>query len=210
MFALKYKVFKSRHVKCSVGFNTKYKLILLNAEEKKTMKKLAIAASSVALAAMPVVGVFAADNISIDDNITITVSDNCAFTRETGTGTYTATMSPNALNANVGASTYKVICNNSKGYSVGAVFSGLTGDQTTPETITYSATTPTAGSGTWTATKTVAAGNIAASGGVLMSNNGTTPAAGDTETVTYQVSTTNTQAAGSYTGKATYTFLQAN
>lgn len=174
------------------------------------MKKLAIAGASLALAAMPVVGVFAADNISLEDSLTITVSDNCAFTRESGTGSYTASMAPNDLNASVGSSQYKVVCNNAKGYSVGAVFTGLTGNQTTPETITYSATTPTAGSGTWTAAKTVSAGNIAPSGGVLMSNEGTTSASGDTETVTYKVSTTSTQAAGSYTGKATYTFVQAS
>lgn len=43
------------------------------------MKKLAIAASSVALAAMPIVGVFAVDDTSITDSVQITVDSSCTF-----------------------------------------------------------------------------------------------------------------------------------
>ena len=173
------------------------------------MKKTLGVVAAAALAAMPMMGAIAADNIELEDQLTITVSDNCAFTRETGTGSYSATMAPNELNPSVGSSTYKVVCNNSKGYSVGAVFTGLNGDQTpTASKIEYSATTPTAGAGKWTAS--ITNGNIAASAGVLMSNDGATAAAGDTETVTYKVGTTDNQAQGSYTGKATYTFVQAS
>lgn len=170
------------------------------------MKKTLIAgAASLALAAMPVVGVFAADPEPVVDNITITVSETCTLTRTSGNGNYTATMSTNALNASVGSSTFKAVCNNASGFSVGAVPTALSG---TGEAITYSATTPTAGSGTWTATKTEVAGNIAASSGVLMSTNSTTSAEGLTETVTYQVSTRANQAKGDYSGTMTYTLTQ--
>ena len=114
-------------------------------------------------------------------------------------------MSTNALNASVGSSTFKAVCNNASGFSVSAVPTALSG---TGEAINYSATTPTAGSGTWTATKTEVAGNIAASNGVLMSSDGTTSADGLVETVTYQVSTRANQAKGDYEGKMTYTLTQ--
>ena len=170
------------------------------------MKKTLIAgAASLALAAMPVVGVFAADPAAIEDSITITVSETCTFERTTGNGSYTATMAVNALNASVGSSVFTAICNNANGFSVSATPTSLSG---TGEAITYSATTPTAGSGTWTATKTTVAGNIAAADGVLMTSAGVTAAAGQTETVTYKVSTRNNQAQGDYTGSIEYALTQ--
>lgn len=167
------------------------------------MKKLAVLGASAVLAALPVVGVFATDPEAVEDNITITVSETCTLTRTTGNGNYTATMSTNALNPSVGSSTFTAVCNNAAGFSVSATPTALTG---TGEAINYSATTPTAGSGSWTATKSVEAGNIAATGGVLMSTNATTT--GLTETVTYQVSTRANQAKGDYEGKMTYQLTQ--
>ena len=40
--------------------------------------------------------------------------------------------------------------------------------------------------------------------GTLMTSNTMTPAGGDTSVITYKVSTTDNQAAGSYTGTAVY------
>ena len=172
------------------------------------MKKTLIAgAASLALAAMPVVGVFAADPAPVTDTITITVSETCTLTRSTGNGNYTATMSTNALNASVGSSTFTAICNNATGFNVSATTSSLVGPSGS-EAINYSATTPTAGSGTWTATKTTVAGNIAATSGVLMTASAPTAAAGQTETVTYQVSTRANQAKGDYEGTIVYALTQ--
>ncbi|MBR3144024.1 hypothetical protein IKF12_02365 [Candidatus Saccharibacteria bacterium] len=167
------------------------------------MKKLAVLGASAVLAALPVVGVFATDPEAVEDTLTITVSETCTLTRTTGNGNYTATMSTNALNASVGSSTFTAVCNNATGFSVSATPTALTGDG---EAINYSATTPTAGSGTWTAAKTEVAGNIAATSGVLMSTNATTT--GLTETVTYAVSTRANQAKGDYTGTMTYQLTQ--
>ena len=169
------------------------------------MKKLAIAGASVLFAAMPVVGAFAADPAAITDTINITVSETCTFTRTTGEGVYSATMAVNALNAAAGSSVFTAVCNNATGFSVSATPTSITG---TGEAITYSATTPTAGSGTWTATKTTVAGNIAASDGILMTSAGPTAAAGQTETVTYKVSTRNNQAKGDYQGTIEYALTQ--
>ena len=169
------------------------------------MKKLAIIGASLAFAALPVVGVFAADPDAVTDHITITVDETCTFERTTGDGSYTATMNVNALNNSVGSSTFTAICNSASGFSVSATPTSLSGDG---EAITYSATAPSAGGGTWTATKTNVAGNIAATDGILMTANGPTAAAGQTETVTYKVSTRPNQAKGSYSGSIEYALTQ--
>ena len=169
------------------------------------MKKLAVLGASAVLAALPVVGVFATDPEPVVDTITVTVSETCTLTRSTGNGTYTATMSTNALNPSVGSSTLTAVCNNAGGFSVSATPTALAGPAGS-QAINYSATTPTAGSGTWTATKTEVAGNIAETSGVLMTSAGVTT--GQTETVTYQVSTRANQAKGDYQGTMTYQLTQ--
>lgn len=61
-------------------FNTKYKLIPPWAEEKNNMKKLAIASASLALAAVPVAGVFAdATGPSFTDHLTVGVEGGCTL-----------------------------------------------------------------------------------------------------------------------------------
>ena len=101
------------------------------------MKKLAIAASSVALAAMPVVGAFATgaatDDLYITDTLSITVNDTCTFSTTTGgssTGefdtSYAATVANGAI-AQFQVSTtdksdhiFGVVCNNKGGWTVSA------------------------------------------------------------------------------------------
>ena len=165
------------------------------------MKKIIIAGiASLATAVIPLANSFAV-SVTLTDDVTVNVSDTCTFDRTTGNGTYSATMAVNKLNASVGTSTFKVVCNNASGYHVTATPTSITG---TGAAITYSATTPTAGSGTWTAFNSTANANIAASGGTLMSNSGVSPADGQTATVVYKVSTRNNQAKGAYSGSITY------
>lgn len=100
------------------------------------MKKLAIVGASVALAAMPVIGVFAADDIDVQDTIKVTVSPSCTF-RASGTGTldgiYTATgangdtVNPSTSgDSGTNVHTFNVFCNNNKGYTVTATAQDLT------------------------------------------------------------------------------------
>ena len=168
------------------------------------------------LAAIPVVGTFAAGtymNSTITTNLELTINDACSFTRTNQS--VTVSMDPNALNTSM-TSTYKVICNDVAGYSVAAVFTKMTGPGADIE---YSATTPTAGSGTWTATKGAASAtsNIAGTwqsgsstytGGTLMSGSGPTTTSGTSQQVTYKVGTAASQAAGAYSATATYTATQ--
>ena len=96
------------------------------------MKKLAIAGASLALAAMPVVGVFATDTLSVKDKLVLTVSSSCTYdgitpsaaTTETG-NEYTASAAPNQLvsfGATSSATALTVKCNDADGYTVGGPY----------------------------------------------------------------------------------------
>ena len=173
------------------------------------MKKSIVAgAASLVLAAMPVVGVFAADPAAVEDTLTVTVNEACTFEHNTGsTGEFTHSMSANAIDDKFGSSTFKAACNNGKGYDINASFASLVNtNNPSVSAIAYSATTPTAGSGTWTAT--VDSSNIAETKGKVATRTSQDPAGGSTYTVSYTVSTHEDQAQGTYTGKATYTLVQ--
>ena len=171
------------------------------------MKKSIIAgAASLALAAMPVVGVFADNPNPVVDTLTVTVNESCTFEHKSGDGSYTHAMAAGALNAEFGTSTFTSACNNGKGYDINAAFTSLTHQGNAGEAITYSATTPTAGTGTWTAT--VDSSNIAANNGKLATTSTQDPAGGSEYSVSYTVSTHDDQAQGTYRGTATYTLVQ--
>ncbi len=171
------------------------------------MKKSIVAgAASLVLAAMPVVGVFADNPPAVVDTLTVTVNESCNFTRTTGNGSYTKALTAGALDAEFASSTFTSACNNGKGYDINAVFTSLSHQGNAGEAIAYSATTPTANSGTWTAA--VSGSNIAATDGVLGSQNTQDPSGGRTYTVDYKVSLHSDQAQGTYEGTATYTLVQ--
>lgn len=136
---------------------------------------------------------------NINGTMTVTIQDYCTFTRTTGNGAYSMSMMANELNANVGTSTFTASCNNGGGFSVGVSPTNISGVGTD---IAYSATTPTAGSGTWTAYNSTADSNIASSNGILMSS--LTVVASQAATVIYKVGTSSNQAKGSYVGTITY------
>lgn len=173
-------------------------------------KSLIIGASSLVFAAAPVFGVFAANPSAVQDTLTVTVDEICTFTRNSGGSgaTISNSMTAGALNANFGSNTFKAVCNAGSGYSVAAAFTALTGSVS--GSITYSATTPTAGSGTWTATKggSSSTTNLAASNAKLIDKSGPDTSSGTSQQVTYKVSTQNDIAQGTYTGTATYTLTQ--
>lgn len=181
------------------------------------MKKILVAGvvAAATMSAFPIAGAFA-----IQDELTVNIGSSCELTRTNGTGSYTKTMQLNALDAEFGTSTYKVVCNNGKGFYVSAAFSDL--DDSGPgDNITYSATTPIAGSGTWTSTVTsdTSLGGAFTEHNIdpssedpaaknLMNYNNVTPSDGFTATVLYKVSTRNNQAQGSYKGTASYVLNQ--
>ena len=68
------------------------------------MKKLAIASASMALAAMPMVGVFAADpvtgDVSVKDNVTVVINESCTFQATQGTNPVDPSQTNNVIERN--------------------------------------------------------------------------------------------------------------
>lgn len=178
------------------------------------MKKTIIAgAASVALAAMPVVGVFA--STAIQDKITVTVSETCAFSRTAGAGEYQASLLGGSVAENFGGSTFEVICNTSAGetqdVNVTAEFQDLSDGA--GNSIPYAAVAPTADTSSWVAMKSTAtAGSsaIAATNGMLIDAEATEDNDVFTANVKYSVGVADDQEAGTYTGYATYTLVENN
>lgn len=137
------------------------------------MKKTIIAAgASFALAAMPVVGVFAATS-AVTDQFNLTLSETCSISRTgaaasavtdtssnlsftDGTGTYAATLAAGKA-ATIGTSTFSVTCNDTNyGHSLAVQFTNLSGSvDSTNHSIAYDGTTAVAdGASRWNATAT--------------------------------------------------------
>ena len=88
------------------------------------MKKLAIVGASAALAAMPVLGVFAEtpQPVTQTDTIQITVKDSCELAVEgNGNQTYKADMTVGSFNDNIPGSEFKVACNTGNQWELNAV-----------------------------------------------------------------------------------------
>ena len=138
---------------------------------------------------------------SVTKNVTVTVAAACEFTQSSSS--HSKAMNTNELDTSL-TNTLTVICNNRTGFTTTGTFNSLVG---TGAAITYSTTTPTAGSGTWTAYSSSKSANIATGGTVLSSNTWTTGSGAQT-TMTYKISTRADQAAGAYTTTVTYTTTQ--
>ena len=191
------------------------------------MKTAIIAgAASVVLAAMPVMGVFAeggatTGSSTYTDNLSVKIDTACTFARQaysTGgvenntthkndqgtwaTDTLSATVTNSSLTS-LGSSNFKVVCNNTDGYTITVATTGLTsGDNTIPNNDTY--TNAVSGwSPVYSGTKLV--GNTETPATVK-----TVEATTDIDTfeVSYSVGVSSTQQAGTYSGSATYTFAQ--
>ena len=194
------------------------------------MKKALIAgAASVALAAMPIAGVFAADTTTVkEDTLTLSIAEVCTFTRNAtahGTGadnptggawgasnnTYSASVAINTSYAALATSSFDIACNDPDGYQVtvgttGFTATGVSGDD---YAWAYAAggSLSTDGQSMWTLDSGSAAGKNLANNIVLKRT--AMPAGGtDSFTVTYGAYVDNNQPAGTYTATASYTFAQ--
>ena len=187
------------------------------------MKKALIAgAASVALAAMPLVGVFADGDITtMTDTLNITVNPTCTFQVASGhesvDESFSATMTASEVKTFT-ASAAKIYCNQYNGYKVSATFTSLNGKVTGTETsngnsITYKPNAAAAADdGKWSAAISgdgITGTIYPASGSYIIEQSANTPAAGHSFQAVYTVGAASDQAAGTYTGTATYT-LTAN
>lgn len=185
------------------------------------MKKkiFAAAGASLAVAAVPVMGVFAAT--STTDTVQITVTSSCEMTvSASANNTYTVqSMSNGETKSDIGSTTMSVSCNNAAGWSLSAVGAGeLTGEGNNVKMKPSVATntpidtgTSTTGASTWAfkLSGTAATASFQNFSAIPVSS---TPVAGTNGAVSgsdittmYQVHVGPTQQADTYTGKVTYT-----
>ena len=191
------------------------------------MKKLVIAGSAIALAAMPVVGVFAVDDQASTDTIQVTVNSSCTFSAGGNDAAYTAAGANGAsVNPSITVDetttnihTFTVFCNDNDGYTVSATANDLTKSGIT-DVFAYKATLPSNGAdGAWHATiaKTTASLTVAqlsdSESGSSTANIATLGAAsaagGETFTATYTAYIGTETPAETYSGTIAYT-LAAN
>lgn len=179
------------------------------------MKKLAIAGASLALAAMPVVGVFADPQAT--DTIEVTVNSSCTFTAGAGTATYSAagnngaTVQPSAGSSNVHS--FTVFCNNNDGYKVNAAASALNQDPAITANFAYANSLPGSGTtGAWNALigQTGSALTIEQlpTGGAatdIVTKGSASASGGETFTATYSAYIGSETPTGTYSGTIAYT-----
>ena len=178
------------------------------------MKKSIIAAgaASVALAAMPVVGVFAAVSDTVEDTISVSIDSSCTFSAG-GTDASYEFQGTNGSAATITGSNqhaFTVFCNNNSGYTVAATAENLTG---TNGSFAYTGgdnPTLTGDAGLWhaqfTSTDvTVAQIAVNETSGTIYTKNAASSASGESFTAAYSVYVGNTTPAGTYSGTIEYT-----
>lgn len=182
------------------------------------MKKLAVLGSSVLLAAVPVVGAFAATN-SLEETVTVTVDESCTISQSEGQSSSTAPGDPITITS----PGIEVSCNDNGGWKLQAVGSSdvskktvmKADDESKPDIAT--GTTFSGAASAWgfqiTTTEGVTAAETYGTAWNQIPDEATTIATSDKPTskakVTpkYQIYIAPTQSAGTYTGKVTYTVL---
>ena len=171
-------------------------------------KSLIMGATSLVLAATPVFGVFAAtgDPAAVTDNLKVTVTEICTFTRSSGNGSYSKSMLANSLDDNFANTTLKAVCNADDGYKVVGTYTALAG--TPGGSIPFGTTKPAAGTSSWAALKGTTGSTYLTNNGNVITKSGADTSAGTSQAIRYQVATADNIAQGSYQGTATYTLTQ--
>ena len=183
---------------------------------KIKMKKLAIAGASVALAALPAFGVFAASGQTVTDTVEVTIGSACLITTSQTANTYSDSMTNGQLKSDFGSTEMTINCNDAGGWHVTAIGSGA--DSTDKTAMNASASGVDIATGTATSgdtsnwamkvTGTGATGFTtfaAVPAGATDVARGNGAVSGGTLTTTYQVFISATQQADTYTGQVTYT-----
>ena len=183
------------------------------------MKKLAIAASSVALAAMPVVGVFAdpAADQQATDTIQITVDGSCSFTTGSGIATYAAQggvgESVQPKNGGTNEHEFTVFCNDNDGYKVSATAQALNQSPSISANFAYVNSLPSGATGAWNALISQESGGSLTldqlpTGGAatdIVTKSGASVTGGETFKATYTAYIGTATPAGIYSGTIAYT-----
>ena len=178
------------------------------------MKKLAILGASAVLAAMPVVGVFAADTTTVTDTIDITVDASCTLGITEGAKA-TKNVANGSKTEDLSGSSFSITCNDGSGWNVTAQAKakneGTAGSLTAVggESIASNASFSETQSG-WAfkltgahAEETYQKWAVVPSTATVVAKSSNTTSE-DSLAVTYGVGIDATQAAGTYSGEVTY------
>ena len=183
---------------------------------KIKMKKLVIAGASVALAALPAFGVFAATGTTVTDTVEVTIGSACTMTTTSASNTYSDTMTNGQVKSDFGSTTMSITCNDAGGWHVTAVGSGADNADKTVMNASGSGTDIASGTATsgaasnWamkvTGTDATGFTTFAAVPASATDVAKSTAASSQSEIVTtYQVFISATQQQDTYTGQVTYT-----
>ncbi len=209
------------------AFNIQKTLIFhIGVEGENNMKKLAIAGASVALAALPVVGVFAATSGQFTDTLRVTIESGCTLENSTQASAGDYSVSDREFSATIGAGTVgylnadntgaatttegtvSIACNTNAQadtYTVAVAIDGLTYSGTTIAGGNYD-NGDTSGwaikSNASGATSNPFASYTAASSTTFLTGNASTAV---TFNPSYKVYVAPNQAPGTYVGHAVYT-----
>lgn len=179
---------------------------------------LGAGAASLVLAAMPLVGVFAEDTTEITDTVKVTIAESCTMGITSGVD-QSETLAENAISKEITGAAFAITCNDADGWHLTAegAGTGVTKTDMVGEVATNLIKTgvPSAGTSAWgfkvTADDGVASGYdsmhaIPAYATTIAS--GEAPVSAKSVKITYQVSSSTTQAADTYTGKVKYVLSQ--
>ena len=180
------------------------------------MKKIAILGASAALAALPMVGTFAATGTTVTDTVQVTIGSACLITSDQAAYTYSDSMTNGQLKSDFGSTTMTINCNDTAGWHLTAVGSGADASDKTAMNASSTGTDIATGVATSGDTSNWAfkVEGTGATGFTTFSAipssatdvaNGSGSVAGGTLTTTYQVFISATQQADTYTGQVTYT-----
>ena len=180
-------------------------------------KLIAAGAASLAVAAMPIVGVFAAAPVEVVDNLTLNVNESCTFSTG-GTGLNLSDTINAGAETTWSSSSHAFVINcNSVNYGVTAVSTDLTKSGATAhgtiEYVTNAAYTTGVANigddGKWTAVLTNGDDDaaIGKTSTTIKSGHATTT---DGFSVAYKAYAGNAQEQGQYTGTVTYTLTGTN
>ena len=186
------------------------------------MKKAIIAAgASAVLAAMPVVGVFAAEVPSVKDTVTLTINEACRMEAGAATNTVDLGSAAGGAYGEQTGSVMTITCNKQTGWQITATATALT-NAGTSQNIPFGAYAESANASVWSAKLALGGNNTgnatiatgwndytatSASDTVVTSFVTDTAVSGLTVTPTYKAYTKASQPAGTYSGDITYTFV---
>ena len=167
------------------------------------MKKVAVI--GVCVGVVGGVSLMRADGFADSGSATVRIGQACSFGTSTSQ-TYSKSIMPGQMDSNFGTTTMDVSCNDANGYVVTATATALSGSG---GSISYSATTPVAGTSSWTAYNEASLANIPATANAVVKSVSTlTPSS--TWDIIYKVGVARLQPQGSYTGTITYSLTVNN